>query len=98
MIQRIMIADYNQLLNTPIENKDLSSFSPKDASGYVRGSWLQSSVQSNYGRGTGMVCVFDGSGWIYYRTPSEILTEAGGAKASDIPTFELSGDTLIINF
>lgn len=69
-----------------------------DASGYVRGSWLQSSVQSNYGRGTGMVCVFDGSGWIYYRTPSEILTEAGGAKASDIPTFELSGDTLIINF
>lgn len=69
-----------------------------DASGYVRGSWLQSSVKSNYGRGTGMVCVFDDSGWIYYRTPSEILTEAGGAKASDIPTFELSGDTLIINF
>ena len=69
-----------------------------DASGYVRGSWLQSSVKSNYGRGTGMVCVFDSSGWIYYRTPSEILTEAGGAKASDIPTFELSGDTLIINF
>ena len=69
-----------------------------NASGYVKGSWLQSSVQSNYGRGTGMVCVFDGSGWIYYRTPSEILTEAGGAKASDIPTFELSGDTLIINF
>lgn len=69
-----------------------------DASGYVRGSWLQSSVKSNYGSGTGMVCVFDSSGWIYYRTPSEILTEAGGAKASDIPTFELSGDTLIINF
>ena len=69
-----------------------------DASGYVRGSWLASSVKSNYGRGTGMVCVFDDSGWIYYRTPSEILTEAGGAKASDIPTFELSGDTLIINF
>ena len=69
-----------------------------NASGYVKGSWLQSGVKSNYGRGTGMVCVFDSSGWIYYRTPSEILTEAGGAKASDIPTFELSGDTLIINF
>lgn len=69
-----------------------------DASGYVRGSWLQSSVKSNKGSGTGMVCVFDSAGWIYYRTPSEILTEAGGAKASDIPTFELSGDTLIINF
>ena len=69
-----------------------------NASGYVKGSWLQSGVKSNYGSGTGMVCVFDSSGWIYYRTPSEILTEAGGAKASDIPTFELSGDTLIINF
>lgn len=69
-----------------------------NASGYVKGSWLQSGVKSNKGSGTGMVCVFDSSGWIYYRTPSEILTEAGGAKASDIPTFELSGDTLIINF
>ncbi len=69
-----------------------------NASGYVKGSWLQSSVKSNKGSGTGMVCVFDSAGWIYYRTPSEILTEAGGAKASDIPTFELSGDTLIINF
>ena len=69
-----------------------------NASGYVKGSWLQSSVKSNKGSGTGMVCVFDSNGWIYYRTPSEILAEAGGAKVSDIPTFELSGDTLIINF
>lgn len=49
-----------------------------DAAGYVKGSWLQSGVKSNHGSGTGMVCVFDGSGWIYYRTPAEILTEAGG--------------------
>ena len=69
-----------------------------NASGYVKGSWLQSSVMSNKGSNTGKVCVFDDNGWIYYRTPSEILAEAGGAKASDLPTFELSGDTLIINF
>ncbi len=49
-----------------------------NAAGYVKGSWLQAGVKSNYGSGTGMVCVFDGSGWIYYRTPAEILTEAGG--------------------
>lgn len=55
-----------------------------DASGYVKGSWLQSSAISNKGGNTGKVCVFDNSGWIYYRTPSEILAEAGGAKASDI--------------
>ena len=48
------------------------------ANGYVKGSWLQSSVMQNYGSNTGKVCVFDNSGWIYYRTPAEILTEAGG--------------------
>lgn len=64
-----------------------------DASGYVKGSWLQSSTKTNYGSGTGMVCVFDGSGWIYYRTPSEILSEASGVPKS---AFSLSGTTLTI--
>ena len=64
-----------------------------DASGYIKGSWLQSDVKSNYGSGTGMVCVFDGSGWIYYRTPSEILSEASGVPKS---AFSLSGTTLTI--
>lgn len=63
------------------------------ASGYVKGSWLQAGVKSNYGSGTGMVCVFDGSGWIYYRTPSEILSEASGVPKS---AFSLSGTTLTI--
>ena len=57
-----------------------------DANGYVKGSWLQSSATSNKGSNTGKVCVFDNNGLIYYRTPSEILAEAGGAKANDIPT------------
>ena len=64
-----------------------------NASGYVKGSWLQSSVKSNYGSDTGMVCVFDGSGWIYYRTPSEILSEASGVPKS---AFSLTGTTLTI--
>ena len=64
-----------------------------NASGYVKGSWLQSGVQSNYGSDTGMVCVFDGSGWIYYRTPSEILSEASGVPKS---AFSLTGTTLTI--
>lgn len=55
-----------------------------NAAGYVKGSWLQASTISNKGANTGKVCVFDDSGWIYYRTPAEILTEAGGAKTSDI--------------
>ena len=61
-----------------------------NASGYVKGSWLQASVMENKGSGTGKVCVFDSAGWIYYRTPAEIYTEAGG------PTFTVNGDTLYI--
>ena len=60
-----------------------------NASGYIKGSWLQASAISNKGANTGKVCVFDDNGWIYYRTPAEILAEAGGAKASDIP--DISG-------
>jgi hypothetical protein len=52
------------------------------ANGYVKGSWLQSSVMQNYGSNTGKVCVFDNSGWIYYRTPAEIVAEAGGSGGS----------------
>lgn len=59
------------------------------AAGYIKGSWLQASAPANKGSNTGKVCVFDGAGWIYYRTPAEILSEAGGAKASDIP--DISG-------
>ena len=64
-----------------------------NAAGYVKGSWLQASAIANKGSNTGKVCVFDNSGWIYYRTPSEILAEAGGAKASDIPTNYVNTDT-----
>lgn len=64
-----------------------------DASGYIKGSWLQASSTANKGSNTGKVCVFDGSGWIYYRTPSEILSEASGVPKS---AFSLSGTTLTI--
>lgn len=67
-----------------------------NAAGYIKGSWLQAGVMNNKGANTGKVCVFDDSGWVYYRTPAEILTEAGGATTSQIPTFTLSGTTLTI--
>ena len=73
-----------------ISGQDSAGYSI-NASGYVKGSWLQSSVKSNKGSNTGMVCVFDSAGWIYYRTPSEILSEAGGV------TMRVEGDTLYLN-
>ena len=54
-----------------------------DASGYVKGSWLQATQTSNKGAGTGKVCVFDNNGWIYYRTPAEIVAEAGGGSSDN---------------
>ena len=68
-----------------------------NAAGYVKGSWLQASAIANKGANTGKVCVFDNSGWIYYRTPAEILAEAGGAKASDIPDTSKHGYTQLTN-
>lgn len=64
-----------------------------NAGGYIKGSWLQSSATSNKGANTGKVCVFDENGWVYYRTPNEILTEANGVPKS---AFSLSGTTLTI--
>lgn len=64
-----------------------------NAAGYVKGSWLQSSATSNKGANTGKVCVFDDAGWVYYRTPNEILTEANGVPKS---AFSLAGTTLTI--
>ena len=55
-----------------------------NAAGYIKGSWLQASSIANKGANTGKVCVFDNSGWIYYRTPTEILAEAGGATTNDV--------------
>ena len=64
-----------------------------DASGYVKGSWLQAPSTGKAGSNTGKVCVLDGSGWVYYRTPAEIVSDGGGAKASDIPTNYVTTNT-----
>lgn len=46
------------------------------AAGYIKGSWLQASAPANKGSNTGKVCVFDDAGWIYYRTPKEVIIDA----------------------
>ena len=55
-----------------------------NASGYVKGSWLQAPSTGKASSNTGKVCVLDNAGWIYYRTPAEIVSDGGGAtKATE---------------
>lgn len=49
---------------------------------YFTGTWLQTTSATDLGRTCNKICVLDESGWIYYRTPAELLSDAGGAKSS----------------
>ena len=60
---------------------------------YLTGTWLQSTAvtgfNSNNYRG---ICVFDNSGWVYFRTKEEILEDIGaGAQSSAAFNSEYNG-------
>lgn len=44
---------------------------------YFSGTWLQTTAASDLGSTPGKVAVLDGSGWVYYRTPAELLGDMG---------------------
>lgn len=44
---------------------------------YITGTWLQTSAATDLGRVPGKIAVLDESGWMYYRTPAELLTDIG---------------------
>lgn len=56
------------------------------ATGYIRGSWLQAPNTGQLSSTPTKICVLDGGGWLYYRTPAEIRTDIGAAAIADIPT------------
>ena len=45
---------------------------------YFTGTWLQTTPATDLGRKPPKVAVLDESGWVYYRTPAEILNDIGG--------------------
>ncbi len=49
---------------------------------YITGTWLQTTAASNLGRAPVAIPVLDIDGWLYKRTPSELLSDIGGL-ASD---------------
>ena len=53
---------------------------------YFCGTWLQSTEASDLGRTPAKIAVLDGSGWVYYRTPAELLADIGGMPSGDYYT------------
>lgn len=48
---------------------------------YITGTWLRSTEASDLGRTPGKIAVLDDSGWVYYRTPAELVGDLGIANA-----------------
>lgn len=49
---------------------------------YITGTWLQTTEATDLGRTPGKIAVLDDSGWVYYRTPAEMLADIGAATVS----------------
>lgn len=48
---------------------------------YITGTWLQSTAAAELGKTPGKIAVLDDAGWVYYRTPAELLADIGAAAA-----------------
>lgn len=48
---------------------------------YITGTWLRSTEASDLGRTPGKIAVLDDSGWVYYRTLSELFGDLGITNA-----------------
>lgn len=71
-----------------------------DTNGYVTSTWLKTTDATDLNKAASKVAVIDASGWIYYRTPAELMSDMGAASKTDVDSLiEISSDgkTLIIN-
>lgn len=53
------------------------------ANGYLIGTWLQSTANNALGYTPPRICVQDSAGWVYSRTPAQILNDIGAQPKSD---------------
>ena len=53
---------------------------------YITGTWLQSTAAANLGKTPGKIAVLDDAGWVYYRTPAELLADIGAMSGGDYYT------------
>lgn len=48
---------------------------------YIVGTWLQTTAATDMGAKAEKIAVINSNGWIYYRTPAEILSDIGAAAS-----------------
>ena len=51
---------------------------------YIIGTWLKSTDASALATAATKICVLDGDGWVYYRTPAQILSDIGVPAAIQV--------------
>ena len=50
---------------------------------YIAGTWLQTTEATDFGRAPSKIAILDELGWIYYRTPAELLSDIGGVAINN---------------
>lgn len=75
-------------------DKSGGTFTGNVSGQYFTGTWLQSTAATDLGKTPGKIAVLDDSGWMYYRTPAELLTDIGasGGGGADYVTEQGSND------
>lgn len=95
----IVVDDALSLVSTnPVENRVITTaldgkmgksggtFTGNVSGQYFTGTWLQTTAASDLGRIPGKIAVLDDSGWVYYRTPAELLADIGAMSGGDYYT------------
>ena len=62
-------------------DKSGGTFTGNVSGKYFTGTWLQTTEATDLGRVPGKIAVLDESGWVYYRTPSELVADLGITNA-----------------
>lgn len=60
-------------------DKSGGTFTGNVSGKYFTGTWLQTTEATDLGRVPGKIAVLDESGWVYYRTPAELLADIGAS-------------------
>lgn len=62
-------------------DKSGGTFTGNVSGQYFTGTWLRSTAAIDLGKTPGKIAVLDDAGWMYYRTPAELLADIGASGA-----------------